>query len=74
MVVAAYVIQSSDLVRIVCLSEVNFYILYFITLTNAILKLPEDVAETPKHAGAICNIIIFFNIYVHMCIFIQINK
>jgi hypothetical protein len=57
MVVAAYAIQSPVLVRIVCLSEVNLYILYFITLANAIPKLPEDGAEAPEYVGAICNII-----------------
>jgi hypothetical protein len=35
----------------------EFYISYFITLANAISKLPKDGTETPKHVGAICNTI-----------------
>ena len=65
MVVAACAIRSLVLVRIVCLSEVNFYMLYFITLANAISKLPEDGAEAPKDVEAICNIIIYLYIYMH---------
>jgi len=56
-VVAPYAMQSPVLVRIVCLSELDFYILYFITATNAIPKLPEDGAEAPEHVEAICNTI-----------------
>jgi hypothetical protein len=56
-VVAAYAIQSPVLVRIACLSEVNFYISYFITSANAIPKLSEDGAEAPEHVEALCNII-----------------
>ena len=68
---ATFAIQSPVLVRIVCLSEVKFYILYFITLANTISKLPEDGAEAPKHAEAIFNIIIYFNIYAFL---VQINN
>ena len=34
-------------------NAVDLYIyIYIITLTNTLLKLPEDGAETPNHVGA----------------------
>jgi len=37
----------------------------FITLKNAITKLPEDDAEAPKYVGA-------FVIYICLCVFVYV--
>jgi hypothetical protein len=68
-VVAAHVIQSPVLVRLVCSSEVNFNNLYFITLAHTLSKLSVDGAEAPKHVGAFGLYLIF---YIHA--FVGINK
>jgi hypothetical protein len=68
-VVAAYMFQSPILLRLVCLSEVNFNILYFITLPHAISKLTVDGAEASKYVGVFELYLIF---YIHA--FVGINK
>jgi hypothetical protein len=44
---------------------------FHIALANAISKLPEDGAETPKHVEALAiqfNILIYTYIYVHLLV------